>query len=421
MLYAVYWPINGTVADLIESIKVYINKYTEVCTVYLIFDRYFEYSPKSGTRQSRAAKMMNDHELFLGAPLPAQKNVLGTYATKQKLILLIVEELRTYFIHQNSIKMLITGPTKTTQSHAGQCMERDDLTNTNEEADSIIINQLKTAVNEGAQCVKIICDDTDVFILLMHFYHQYKWSCTVLMEDTGGDRRVISIPEAVHKHRDKVESLVALHALSGCDTVPQMSGIGKKKALNALAKGNSLHLLGNIDVSFDLVLEESCKFISACYGVEKYSSMMKARFNLWHKKLTNKTAPQLKSLPATIEVLTENIKRAHYQTAIWKHSDQGNPPPLDPSYYGWYKDDNNHCLMPVMIPTGVKAAPPEVLKLIRCNCSSDSPCSPSSRCSCSKAQMSCSEFCNCYNDETHICCNRWTAVLGDDAEEEQCV
>ena len=268
--------------------------------------------------------------------------------------------------------------------------------------------------------MKVICDDTDVFILLMHFYQQYRWNCNVLMEGTSGERRVISIPEAVDKHCDKVESLVALHALSGCDTVPQMSGIGKKKALNALAKGNSLQLLGNIDVPFDSIVDECSKFISACYGIEKYSSMAKARFNLWHKKLTNKTAPQLKSLPATVEVLTENIKRAHYQTAIWKYSDQQNPPPLDPCDYGWYKDDDTRCLLPVMIPTGVKAAPPEVLKLIRCNCSSDSPCSPSSRCSCSKAQMSCSEFCNCYDGETHICCNRWTAVDGG-ADDEACV
>ena len=367
--------------------------------------------------------MMNNHELFLAAPLPAQKNVLGSYTTKQKLILLIVEELENHFMPQNKVKMVITGPTKTTQNYMGECLERDDLYNTHEEADSIIIHQLKTAIDGGAQCVKVICEDTDVFILLMHFYYQYKWNCNVLMEGTSGERKVISIREATEKHKSNIESLVALHALSGCDTVPQMSGIGKKKALNSLMKGNSLILLGNTEEPFDLIVDECCKFISACYGAEKYSTITNARFILWNKKLTNKTAPLLKSLPATIEVLTENIKRAHYQAAIWKHSDKQNPPSLDPCEYGWYKDENTQSLLPVMMPTGIKAAPPEVLKLIRCNCSSEAPCSPSSRCSCSKAQMSCSEFCKCCSIDKHSCCNIWTAADTSDggADHEQCV
>ena len=48
--------LYGTVADLIQSVIGYINQYREAPTIYLIFDRYFEFSPKSGTRLSRAAK-----------------------------------------------------------------------------------------------------------------------------------------------------------------------------------------------------------------------------------------------------------------------------------------------------------------------------------------------------------------------------
>ena len=81
---------------------------------------------------------------------------------------------------------------------------------------------------------------------------------------------------------------------------------------------------------------------------------------LWNKKLTNKTAPQLNSLPPTTEILVENIKRAHYQAAIWKNSDKLNPSPLDPCDYGWYKDEDTRCLLPVMIPSGIKAAPSDI-------------------------------------------------------------
>ena len=129
-------------------------------------------------------------------------------------------------------------------------------------------------------------------------------------------------------------------------------------------------------------------------------------------------APQLKSLPPSTEVLIENIKRAHYQVAIWKNSDKLNPPLLDPCDYGWYRDEATRCLLPVMIPAGIKPAPPEVLKLIRCSCSSEAPCSPSSRCSCSKAQMPCSEFCNCFTHSSASCCNKWTDLLMNNNEEK---
>ena len=112
-----------------------------------------------------------------------------------------------------------------------------------------------------------------------------------MMEGTCGERRIISIREAVEQHSADIESLLALHALSGCDTVPQMSGIGKKKALNALRKGNLLQKLGNIDISFQSIVDEACQFIAACYGVEKLSSIASVRYTLWNKKLTNKTAP----------------------------------------------------------------------------------------------------------------------------------
>ena len=52
MLRAVYWPTNGTVVDLMESIKKYLQRYDESSDIYLIFDRYFDYSPKGATRQS---------------------------------------------------------------------------------------------------------------------------------------------------------------------------------------------------------------------------------------------------------------------------------------------------------------------------------------------------------------------------------
>ena len=132
------------------------------------------------------------------------------------------------------------------------------------------------------------------------------------------------------------------------------------------------------------MVDECCKFVAACYGINNYAPISDARYYLWNKKLLNKTLPKLKSLPSTIKVLSENIKRAHLQAAIWRSSDEVDPPAMGPCKYGWYKDEETRCLLPVMFPTGVKPAPDIVLKLICCTCSSDSPCL-SAICSCNKA------------------------------------
>ena len=58
-----------------------------------------------------------------------------------------------------------------------------------------------------------------------------------------------------------MKSLIGLHALSGCDTVSMMFGIGKSKALKAV-KDAPLSLLGKTDADFDHVLQEASTFVS---------------------------------------------------------------------------------------------------------------------------------------------------------------
>ena len=198
--------------------------------------------------------------------------------------------------HEYQHKFVITASDTTTQIHMGFIYRTCcDLRSTQEETDIIIINQCLDAINAAARCVKVVSDDTDVFVLLMHIYYNHKLDVNVLMEEASGDRAVISIRESV-----AVDNLLAVHAL----TAPQMSGIGKKTALNVIRKKESLSSLGKSDVPLETVVDECCEFVAACYGVYKSD----ARYLLWNKEILKKTAPKLKSLPSTIEVLTENIK-----------------------------------------------------------------------------------------------------------------
>ena len=78
--------------------------------------------------------------------------------------------------------------------------------------------------------ISVISDDTDVFILLVHFYHDKELTCHVTMEATSKERKSIDIQATARLHNDIAGQLPAAHALSGCDTVAQLWGIGKSRS-----------------------------------------------------------------------------------------------------------------------------------------------------------------------------------------------
>ena len=124
-------------------------------------------------------------------------------------------------------------------------------------------------------------------------------------------------------------------------------------------------------------------------------------------------SPKLKSLPPTSEAFEQNVKRAHYQVCVWNAALQKDPPDLPPTEYGWEKDEATKALVPVTVAQGVEPAPADVLRLTRCGCASDQPCS-NGRCTCTTAQLSCTTLCACHGDEE--CCNKWTKTASTDVE-----
>ena len=53
----------------------------------------------------------------------------------------------------------------------------------------------------------------------------------IYMDPFSGGSKLISIKKSVNAKQHIMLSLVALHAIPGCDTVPMMFGIGKIKSL----------------------------------------------------------------------------------------------------------------------------------------------------------------------------------------------
>ena len=75
----------------------------------------------------------------------------------------------------------------------------------------------------------------------------------------------IQIPDTI------IPSILSAHALTGCDTVPMMFGIGKAKAINIIQKCPLVHMR-NINANEADVMQEAKLFVAQCYGMKNASS-----------------------------------------------------------------------------------------------------------------------------------------------------
>jgi len=85
------------------------------------------------------------------------------------------------------------------------------------------------AASQGSKCIKVISDDTDVFVMLVHYYQKCSLTCTPLMKSNSKAKTLTDIVATVKQHTDIACQLLAAHAFTGCDTVASMFGIGKKQ------------------------------------------------------------------------------------------------------------------------------------------------------------------------------------------------
>ena len=122
--------------------------------------------------------------------------------------------------------------------HCGVKIKRQDLNLYYDEADYIILQQLSSIIDEKKQAViKVLFDDTNLFVSLCSSFKKLNWSSTKLYMDAFTDyNKLISMSKSVAANENVIPSLIALHALSGCDSVPMMFGLGKSKALKAVSK-----------------------------------------------------------------------------------------------------------------------------------------------------------------------------------------
>lgn len=119
----------------------------------------------------------------------------------------------------------------------------------------------------GTSSLKVICDTTDVCVLLVHFYAQEHLTCQLVMISTSTDRVVVvDIKVTTEEHSAITNHQLPAHTLSGCNTVSQLYEAGKGTTLKMINSRHQLNNLGNTTVKVDQATEEATAFIATCHG-----------------------------------------------------------------------------------------------------------------------------------------------------------
>ena len=197
LIYHVIWPQNGTVQILWESMISRVDDVNIVDDVYIVFDRY-----KTGSIKEHELVRRNKghatpkHKLTLTTVLPARDVIMKNTFNKQQLAHLLC------MCHvPPSVHML------------------EDVDNIfeHEEADVSMVSYANKFAKEGKKEIQILADDTDVFVLLMHWFHKHCPNSHVTLRKFDG--QIIDINVSSEMLGDPCANLLVMHALTGCDSV----------------------------------------------------------------------------------------------------------------------------------------------------------------------------------------------------------
>ena len=138
--------MSGTIDDIAAIIKNCLGALSG--QAFVIFDQRNGVSAKDHEHVRRAGDGATAYHLSLNSPLPQWKDVMGNNENKRQLIHLLC----TFNIGERV-----------------ELESRQDCMVTHDEADISLMSYMLHTLGQGAHRVQILCDDTDVFVLIVYW------------------------------------------------------------------------------------------------------------------------------------------------------------------------------------------------------------------------------------------------------------
>ncbi|KAG0692467.1 hypothetical protein GWK47_027885 [Chionoecetes opilio] len=394
----------GDLADVFNASV--FSHFNEHCSrVDVVFDRYRITSIKSGTRERREGRersirrKIDSREI----PLPANwKLFMDLPENKANLTKLLSDQMMLEAKKSRPTCELITagGFEEETKVASSQGSDVEQLQSSHEEADTRIILHAKAAYMDGYERIIVSCRDTGVLVLLTHFAGQLSgevWMRT----GTRQKRRYVAVHD-IQLTPTMQRNILVYHAVTGCDTISQPSGHGKKTTWKVFQQhGALLDDLGRGTLSESTIrsVEEFfCRIYSPASDETNINDVQYCMFQ-------NGTKDQEK-LPPSRKCLEQHIKRAHHQAQVWFQADVPILEIESPIGSGWYEDSTRRLHPHVSVDDPL---PNEFTDIVCCKCKN---CA-TSRCSCRAKSLKCIAACTCNNG---VCHNPYSVAIETDSE-----
>ncbi|KAG1673900.1 Kinesin-like protein KIF12 [Nymphon striatum] len=280
------------------------------------------------------------------------------------------------------------------RENSNDCEVLEELQSSQEEADTRIFLHCAHAASAGFETLKIVSDDTDVFVLCLAFCEEIP---SRLFQKSGTQARIqyIDINKVANVFgTENCKALLGLHdAITGCDTVSAFAGRGKVNAIKLLKSNtgfrNALKDLGSEWKLKSGLLEKLEEFVCHIYNARaSTNSISELRYRLFCAKNGEIESWQL---PPCAAALRKHIYRANYQTAIWRRSLEKSPDIPSPVGNGWcmqVEDDGKQHLLIDWLDVAI--APDAVLQLLSCK---RSRTCKNPTCPCLENGLRCTDLC----------------------------
>jgi len=371
LLRRLKWSVGRTYTSIANDYAAFTVKHYGKATV--VFDGYSgEPSTKDNTHQRRGQNR-DGHKVTITETTKftgKMEDFLSNNENKQTLIHMIAD------------RMKIRG------CHVIHAMGDADL------------DIVRTAVSISSEkTTTLIGEDTDLLVLLLYYASPSEGTKLYFRSDKGSPTVVYDI-QVIKQVLGSVicQSLLFLHAFTGCDTTSRIFGIGKQSSLQKLIKGDPVlqscaKIFSTPGQGIDVIVDSGCALMVSLFNGKPGDNLSAVRYNLLCKKVSvAKSFVTPERLPPTSSATKYHSLRSYLQVMQW----MGKGEDIDVTKWGWSLQTNR--LVPVM--TDTSPAPETLLKMIHCSCSS--VCN-TQRCTCRKHGLDCSQACgqcqngHCYN------------------------
>ena len=247
----------------------------------------------------------------------------------------------------------------------------------------------KAVESADTQDTALVGDDTDLLVLLL--YHSKLTSNELFFAPEPKKNAKNRIWDIKQTKKDLgpfiCSNILFLHALLGCDTTSRLFGIGKAAVLKKFRTNKALQQTAKVFDSVSASAEEiqlaGEKALVIMYNGKKDETLNALRLSRYCEKVAKSlNRVEARSLPPTSAVARYHSYLVYLQICQWKSLHCT----LREESWGWEVTESGF----VPIFTDLPPAPADLLKIIRCDCTTDC-CSGC--CTCRENGMKCTFAC----------------------------